>query len=370
MVDLAELLHHQVEELIRLTNAPDPFAPIRASAVLRQLLLDGAASVVQRVQAELWRRNLPQKVLFTVAADPDPRQPIWFYSPHMNAAGRADVRLDQFLRVLVGGSFPVVPTESVAVGDLVRYAAHVEGGVHAGQPDAPQQAIADILAHFPGLGTAEALKAALRVVGRIVVRALQPFREELLGLSRFDGRPGVCSHLLIEIRSTSPEGDLDVVTFGSADLGIRVFVRDNTLRMIVRGPQGTVLTEGAHVPSGRFWLLSDVVVGHGEVLMRTSVDGLDSIAIETNVGEFDPQDVLDGRMRLGYSGFGSFALSTTLVAITPAYVRAPDLIAQVESMVANAGATHHVVFDPGHGLEQGADGHLHATSPESAPRVE
>jgi hypothetical protein len=107
------------------------------------------------------------------------------------------VALTHFIRHCVRS----VDEVTVSVADVIRYFAHVDGAVHAGEPKTPAElAIAAALGN-PNAGTPQWPLTALRAIGQAVLQSLGSIRDALLRVDRFSGTPGATVYLGIVLRS-------------------------------------------------------------------------------------------------------------------------------------------------------------------------
>ena len=174
-----------VADLEQRTRSNDSYEVLRSSLMIRQLLLDGGNSLLDQVNRTL---RLPRPVFRVHPAGTLPLPPeVLATITHLvpdgidpescpNAPGIVDLDRDRFFKVSVGS----VRGEVLTVHAVVDYSAHVLGGVHSGTPgaDAKAAALAELSRGLRIVGVDPSL-AILRPIGRIVVRAMQPYRDEL-----------------------------------------------------------------------------------------------------------------------------------------------------------------------------------------------
>lgn len=93
------------------------------------------------------------------------------------------LKLKQFIRATVG----LIQGQPLAVRDVIRYYAHVEGGVHFGGPqDHTQQVLNEFAPLLLGHSTGQI--AILAYIGAIVVDALTPLHDSILDSPMIDRR--------------------------------------------------------------------------------------------------------------------------------------------------------------------------------------
>lgn len=177
-MEAATLFLETLTELERYLSVGDDYSMLRASALLRQLLLDESPLVHQV------NRKHKLKLRFTVCGRPYRERvlamkPI-FYSalagihssgpfPHQ----AEQLSLDKFL------SAPVVKAGDhlFSTADLISIAANVQGGVHKGEPKVDKErALAEFGKHFIAFGQAFDI-AQLKSIVLIVLESLQPLRQ-------------------------------------------------------------------------------------------------------------------------------------------------------------------------------------------------
>ena len=181
-----KLFLRTIEDLERRIAQNDPYEVMHASLLIRKLLLDGAKSVfdqvnrVLRLPAPLFRVHpatvppLPPEVLkVMVHVVPDGIDP----ESAPAAPGIVELKRDRFFDVPVG----IVRGEVLTVHAVVDYAAHVLGAVHAGSPNTKTNALAELSARLQIVGIDPSL-AVLRPIGRIVARAMKPYRDALIAM--------------------------------------------------------------------------------------------------------------------------------------------------------------------------------------------
>ncbi|MHC6220501.1 hypothetical protein [Arthrobacter sp. MMS24-S77] len=92
--------------------------------------------------------------------------------------GEADwpgIPLDEFLRTVIG----VAETDDLTVKSVIRYYAHVEGGVHFGKPKEPGEPTLSSMSPML-LGHSTGQIQILAHLGQIVVDALEPVRRSII----------------------------------------------------------------------------------------------------------------------------------------------------------------------------------------------
>jgi hypothetical protein len=164
---------------------------LRASALIRQLFLDGSSSLFDRVN-----RTYRTKLTFEIA-DFDlkiPIQPtIWMSFQELDPKGspphwtRKKLNRDKFFSFVVAS----VENHEYSIRELIKFAANLMGGVHSGTAIDDKE---KNLEKLKGLYVFSNLNSALlfvRAVGQNILEALTPLRQKILGIERFVNTEGL-----------------------------------------------------------------------------------------------------------------------------------------------------------------------------------
>jgi len=191
---LAEwLLVETVADVRRRSNGPDPsrYELLGIAPLIRKLLLDGT-SLVDTVRTT--RPEIP--VQFRIrpwnapAAEDGAALPpgLWLLrlgGPELvgGPESRARMSVGEFINTRVG----IVNGADLTVRDVVRYYAHVEGGVHFGEPrEAVQTTLSGLAPLF--LGQTSSHIEILAQLGVVVANALTPLCNSILESPTIDRR--------------------------------------------------------------------------------------------------------------------------------------------------------------------------------------
>jgi hypothetical protein len=183
-MQVEELFLRTVEDLRDRVQEGDEYALIRATALLRQLILDGANLVDQVNRAH------KLKIRYTVCGKKFSehilaRKPALFSSLggiHVSglfAHQREECTREQFLKTIVLS----VGGHTFTIQDLIDHAAHVAGGVHAGSARNDRERV---LSEFRGLIIREPTQqltpqiVELRGISLIVLDAIEPLRQKVI----------------------------------------------------------------------------------------------------------------------------------------------------------------------------------------------
>ena len=169
-----ELFLHTLQDLSQKTGMGNQYEWLRSSHLVRQLLMDGHASLVDRVN-----REHRLKLTFQVPEDPeiDERRTIIWMAGDSVAVGAPtpsqSVNRDGFLatRLLYAAG------RYYTMHEIVDTVAHALGGVHRGDPKDPTAAqLSAINAAFPGLAGGPVF-FQMRGIGHITLIGLRPLVE-------------------------------------------------------------------------------------------------------------------------------------------------------------------------------------------------
>src|SRR4051794_8539157 len=186
-----------LDDLHRSINSNDEYEILRASALIRQLFLDGGNSLVDRLKRKFRHLNLE----FTVIEHAPPKIPglnfnVWgavdaidprAMPPHFP---RVKKTRDGFFGMIVA----ILEGHEYSVRELIQFVAIVMGGVHASRiRDEKAKNLAQLkeLYIFSNVNLALLF---LRAIGRIILESLKPLQYQVLGLGRFEDKPGLSIH--------------------------------------------------------------------------------------------------------------------------------------------------------------------------------
>ncbi len=193
---LAEWLFVEtVDDVRRRSATPETrsrYELLGIAPLLRKLLLDASplANTVREVRPEIpveFRIRPRTEAAYFEEPDGTRRpQHVELGGPELNVSDDDDlpgVKLKQFLRATVG----FIQGQPLTVRDLIRYYAHVEGGVHFGVPQGHAEQVLNEFAPVL-LGHSTGQIAILAYIGKIVVDALTPLHESILISPMIDRR--------------------------------------------------------------------------------------------------------------------------------------------------------------------------------------
>jgi hypothetical protein len=165
-------------------QSPSDYQVVKASALLRQLLVD-QQNLVDQVNRT---RRLKIRYRASDRKPPaDPAPTFWTvqdgFDPEtaLRRSPILEVNRDGLLKCVVATlQASAGESKSVTVYDLIQYLAHVEGGVHAGQPKTPMENELRVWNQFVSIGGRPSMVRSLFAVGRVVVKGLEPLRAAIM----------------------------------------------------------------------------------------------------------------------------------------------------------------------------------------------
>jgi len=283
-----ELFVHSLNDLHAAVTSRNEYEVLQASKVLRQLILDGDRLMIAV------NRNHALRISFSITVPLPPpdfvlKDGTWIVIEGLNPGESnrppSELTLDDFLKVVIGGS----RGQLVTIKDVIKFAAINLGGVHF-KPVASEddQKLVDLMKadFFP---TEKPLIAALRVIGKIVLDAMLPLRNKVIGRAEFENSDGVTALFSLCIYPSNPDEDnyifdcgtdaernrLSVYVDGRGELtlrlidqaGKRFYIRAGEMgKAIPYGTPQIVLCEVAKNESKMLVSLAAGIWDHAEVL--------------------------------------------------------------------------------------------------------
>ena len=181
-MDVDRLFVHTLRDLERRSASADEYEILMSAALLRKLLLDGSRlmdlvnrsyhlDVRFRISAvsPYERLILSDKPFFWSIEDALDPDSVMAFAPY-------DATRDQFLArpiMLVAG-------HPIAVRDVVRQLANIEGAVHSSKAKDERERALQAAAEFFSRAGLPAGISQLKLIGRITVRGLTPLRDSVL----------------------------------------------------------------------------------------------------------------------------------------------------------------------------------------------
>jgi hypothetical protein len=259
MTNEEKLFVRTIDELSDIIHTDDYFNVLFSSAHIRKLFLERNPLFVVvnktyhlKIEFEYaddynnFIRNYPTNILkpngFLAIEGIDP------YKGVSSAVVKVDK--DKFFKTTIG-SFD---NKEYTIKDLIKFFAHIKGGVHVGIPESEIEKNLDVIHEHPSFSTLSLniLLQQMRVITKIILKALRPLQQEILKIGKFDNKLGIGVHLLIILY---PEKDkkenfitdfgieknknrLSVFVNGDDELCFRFFDNDGNEYRIIAGKAG------------------------------------------------------------------------------------------------------------------------------------
>lgn len=214
-----ELFIQTLIDLSERVVSGEEYETLRASHLLRQLLIDGGNSLFSRANRQ-HRRKVRYIISDMGLGFPSniPQPDIWFswdsIEPYRSAAlrGRRDVSIDKFLSTRVAIAYG----HDYTIQDLIQYVAHVMGGVHSGNPNTEKEKVLEQIQDFILFKQLPAAVLFVQSAARATLRAMLPLAYDVLGFQRFEGQPALSVHLSATL--ARPDGaPNNIITLRSPD---------------------------------------------------------------------------------------------------------------------------------------------------------
>lgn len=184
-----DLFIETLQDLHYSISCSDEYEILRASHLIRQLLLDGANSLAIRVNKTRRLKKIIYPIREVSLPDSDCNA-TWFAGDLLASFDALTqptmLKWYKFLKM------PVACCEAhqYTVEDIIKYCAHVAGGVHKVNPESDRElALSRVLPSIPG--NLNPITETLRSIGTIVLYGLNVLKETILGFETFEGGPGL-----------------------------------------------------------------------------------------------------------------------------------------------------------------------------------
>jgi hypothetical protein len=164
-------------------SARSEYDILRGAGLLRQLLIDGDKTLLPQVNKT---RGLPirfrvnvQRPIWDIAGVPKPD--LWVRGDDLDPDTAlpncvvGEVSLDDFLTQRLIG----VNEIEITVKDVIRQAAHVNGAIHAGKALEDRELVMAGISQVIRIGGFDPIVKSLQAIGRVVVVALRPLRDQI-----------------------------------------------------------------------------------------------------------------------------------------------------------------------------------------------
>jgi hypothetical protein len=216
-MDDADLFIQSLEDLNYLLASAKEYDVLRASHLIRQLLLDGANSLVDRVN-----RTHRLRIEYPVAPTQLPADlaATWFAGNELTALAPSTTQLsavkwDKLQKMVVARC----NGREYTIHDLIDYSAHVAGGVHKTDPRQDHHAVlARLQAGWTEAGLSPVAET-VRAVGRVILQGLYELKDEVLGVALFEGGPGLSFYVNLVLTPMEGGEENYIIDIGS-DIGV------------------------------------------------------------------------------------------------------------------------------------------------------
>lgn len=197
-----QMFLNTIEQLQILINSYHEYEIIRASHLIRQLLLDGQKSLVERVNKS-HRLKIKYRVVKTSPPDIPGLPPLKAWCavdsivPYMAPPGSQPVSMnwEKFQKQIVA----IIDGHRYSVHDIVDYVAHIAGGVHLGSPNTDRARILASLDRQIPSTNLNIIVMTLRGIGRIILTGLSDLKDRVLMTERFEDGPGLSIYSAIAL---------------------------------------------------------------------------------------------------------------------------------------------------------------------------
>ncbi|MFT4578570.1 MAG: hypothetical protein ACI9UO_001393 [Nitrospinales bacterium] len=292
-MDLHKLFIKRLDDLHLSINSGDEYNVICASGIIRQLFLDGGASLVDQVNLE-YKEKLNFRVIepkFSKKDSPYPNEIVCAFCEFdprrsTNANNIIDLKQDSFLSLKVGRSHGVY----YSIKDIIKFAANSAGGVHkekSGNKKDIDLILEELQKQYP-FPDKNILLLQLRSIGRIILEGLRPLRDTVLKLERFKGEPGLSIHIVITLHPIEGEKELYILDVGVEENKDRLSIyldgrQELCFRLIDKFGQAQTVRAGSHDCAFNFgtasYLAFDMAFHKEEVLLQIDMGGWSMVKI-------------------------------------------------------------------------------------------
>lgn len=246
-----DLFIQSLEDLHYSLASADEYEVLRSSLLIRQLLLDGGNSLVERVN-----RTHRLKIEYAITPVRSPAAGVvatWVagdaISPLVPSLDQPNLlRWDHLQKLIVARC----EAHEFTVHDLIDYSAHVAGGVHKTDPRDERQAALARLQSNQSEEALSAVAATVRAIGRVILLGLDELKELVLGVARFEDGPGLSfytnlilapmdggeENYLFDIGTDVSANRVTVFLDAHSDLCVRVYDSNRKMHLLRAGPAG------------------------------------------------------------------------------------------------------------------------------------
>lgn len=183
-----------LDDIHKSIHSNDEYEVLRASALIRQLFLDGGVSLFDRVNRthrlkiafEIAENDnslkaiLPEVYIHARFAELDPQSCPQHWT-------RKKLKRDDFFAFKVA----TVEQHEYSIKELIIYAAHIMGGVHSGDSQDDKQKNLEKLRGLYLFSNINTALLFIKSVGGNILKTLTPLRLKILGIDRFENAKGL-----------------------------------------------------------------------------------------------------------------------------------------------------------------------------------
>ena len=204
-----------LDDLHKSINSKDEYEVLRASALIRQLFLDGGKSLVDKIIRK-YQHKLEFEVIDHTPPDIGIDFLIWAVidgidpkssPPHLPLVRK---KRDSFFNMIVA----IVDGHRYSISEIVKFVANVMGGVHSGSLKDEKDKNLVKLQEMYIFSDINVALLFIRSIGRIVLESLIPLQYLVLGLNRFEGSSGIAIYLSLVLMPL-PDKDNFILDIGT-----------------------------------------------------------------------------------------------------------------------------------------------------------
>jgi predicted ester cyclase len=279
-----------IEDLHSLINSNDEYDVLRASALIRQLFFDGGNSLVDRINRNNNKCILEFEVIEHTRPDiPGLKFNIWGVVDGIDPRAAPP----HFPRIKKNRNsfFHMIDDHEYSIHDLVMFVAHVMGGVHSGSSrNEKEKSLAKLEELYIFSKVSMALQF-IRAIGRIILESLKPLQYKILGLDRFDDKPGLSIHFaltlfhlpdkenfIFDVGTEESRNRASIFLDYNGELCIRFFDNNRTRYLIKAGSADFAYRYG--VPA---YLCFQIAYTETEILLSIEAGGWNHVYITNNI---------------------------------------------------------------------------------------
>jgi len=284
-MDAETLFIRSLEDLHLSINSSYEYEILRAAGIIRQLFLDGAASLVDQVN-----RKYQLKLVFEVVEPKKPLIPglstpkLWCaldsIDPKRMPSGQPSTgkSRDEFFALSIGS----MDGTDYTIREVVKFVANVLGGVHSGTSSDNKEKLLNELRNIYIFSNINILLQHIQSIGRIILETLKPLRYKVLGLQRFEDTPGISIHVAVSLFPGEPEKELYILDIGTEQDKNRLSIyldtrQDLSFRMIDSTGRRAIVRAGPADCAYRYgvpdYLVFEAGILREEVLLAVEAGG-------------------------------------------------------------------------------------------------